>query len=259
MISVEIAAQEQRVEGGTGLIPQRLAEKVGYEHILLNAPVASIKKGADSFYTVVSAAGTVKACKVVLALAPPLQKSITFSPPLPKERKALNDKMTMGAVGKGIAVYATPFWRTEFGGEGLNAQVLSDTGSSRVTFDNSPSNASFGAVLGFIFGDEMRALDHKSEAEVQAAVTSDYVRYFGEQARDTTELVVQRWDLEEWSKGGPVAHAPPRVLVPYGAALRKPVEGLHFAGTETGEYWTGYMDGAIRSGERVAREILGGL
>jgi len=34
------------------------------------------------------------------------------------------------------------------------------------------------------------------------------------------------------------------------------VNGIHFAGTETAEYWTGYMDGAIRSGERVASEIL---
>ena len=32
--------------------------------------------------------------------------------------------------------------------------------------------------------------------------------------------------------------------------------GIHFAGTETSEFWTGYMDGAIRSGERVAKEIL---
>jgi monoamine oxidase len=69
---------------------------------------------------------------------------------------------------------------------------------------------------------------------------------------------VQRWDLEEFSKGGPVAVAPPNVLVRYGEALRKKFGGIHFAGTETSLYWTGYMDGAIRSGERVAKEILDG-
>ncbi len=31
--------------------------------------------------------------------------------------------------------------------------------------------------------------------------------------------------------------------------------GVHWAGTETSGYWVGYMDGAIRSGERVAREV----
>jgi monoamine oxidase len=31
---------------------------------------------------------------------------------------------------------------------------------------------------------------------------------------------------------------------------------IHWAGTETSEVWNGYMDGAIRSGERAAREVL---
>ena len=30
---------------------------------------------------------------------------------------------------------------------------------------------------------------------------------------------------------------------------------VHRAGTETSEIWAGYMDGAVRSGERVAIEI----
>jgi monoamine oxidase len=47
------------------------------------------------------------------------------------------------------------------------------------------------------------------------------------------------------------------VLGRYGPALRESADGVHFAGTETSEYWTGYMDGAIRSGERVAKEIMG--
>jgi monoamine oxidase len=38
--------------------------------------------------------------------------------------------------------------------------------------------------------------------------------------------------------------------------LRKSVDGIHFAGTETAVYWVGYMDGAIQSGQRVAKEIL---
>lgn len=254
LINVDGAAQESRVEGGTGLIPNGIADKIGRDKIVFNAAVSSVTKQSDGSYVVTSKAGKVKAKKVVIALSPPLMKSITFSPALPNARNQLNNKMFMGAIGKGIAVYDKPFWRTD---ENLNAQVISDRGSTKVTFDNSPSDGSFGAVMGFILGDDMRALDSKSEAEVAAAVTSDYVRYFGDKAKDVKEFVVQRWDLEEFSKGGPVAIAPPKVLQQYGPALRAVVDGIHFAGTETAEYWTGYMDGAIRSGERVAKEILG--
>jgi len=40
------------------------------------------------------------------------------------------------------------------------------------------------------------------------------------------------------------------------AALRVPVDRIHWAGTETSTYWNGYMDGAVRSGERAADEVL---
>lgn len=253
LVAVEGGGQELRVEGGTGLIPERLAEKVGSSHIALDAAVSSITKTASG-YTVVSKAGTITAKKVVLAIAPPLFKFITFSPALPTSRQALNDQMKMPSIGKGIAIYSTPFWRTD---EDLNAQVISDRGAVRVSFDNTPSDGSFGAVMGFILGDEMRALDPLPASQVQETVVSDYVRYFGPKGANVTEFVLQRWDLEEWSRGGPVAVAPPNVLKPHGSALRTVVDGLHFAGTETGEFWTGYMEGAIRSGQRVAREILG--
>ncbi|KAJ4341106.1 hypothetical protein N0V95_007326 [Ascochyta clinopodiicola] len=253
LIAVKNGAQERRVEGGTGLIPVQLAETVGLDHIVLNAAVSSISKDAEG-YKIVSRAGVVRAKNVVLAMSPPLLRQITFQPELPSDRQALNQYTKMPSLGKGIAIYDTPFWRKN---ENLSAQVISDTGSVRVTFDSTPSDTSFGAILGFILGDEMRVLDKLTPEEGQEKITADYVRYFGQPATNVTQFVLYRWDLEEWSRGGPTAIAPPKTLSRYGASLRQSVGGLHFAGTETSEFWTGYMDGAIRSGERVAREILG--
>ena len=45
-------------------------------------------------------------------------------------------------------------------------------------------------------------------------------------------------------------------MTTYGHAIREPVGRIHWAGTETSTYWNGYMDGAIRSGERAAAEVL---
>jgi monoamine oxidase len=39
-------------------------------------------------------------------------------------------------------------------------------------------------------------------------------------------------------------------------ALARPVELLHFAGEHTAGEWSGLMEGALRSGRRVAREII---
>ena len=51
----------------------------------------------------------------------------------------------------------------------------------------------------------------------------------------------------------------PGTLTDFGTALRGPVGRIHWAGTETSTYWNGYMDGAVRSGERAAAEVLAAL
>ena len=50
----------------------------------------------------------------------------------------------------------------------------------------------------------------------------------------------------------------PSSEAPY-SQLEKPEGRIHFAGTETSTFWNGYMDGAVRSGERVVREVLSDL
>jgi monoamine oxidase len=67
------------------------------------------------------------------------------------------------------------------------------------------------------------------------------------------------WAREVWTRGCPVGFAPPGVLTEYGRWIRKPIGRIHWAGTETSTYWNGYMDGAVRSGERAAREVLAAL
>ncbi|MFE9443139.1 flavin monoamine oxidase family protein [Streptomyces sp. NPDC006602] len=246
-------AQESRFVGGSQQVPVRLAATLG-DRVVLNAPVRSITRSGTKY--VVTADGvTVTARRVVVALPPPLAARITYDPLLPAARDQLTQRMPMGSIGKAIAVYDTPFWRAD----GLNGQVVSDTGVVRSTFDNSPPDASHGALMGFIEADEMRAYDAASADEVKAAVLKDYAVYFGDKAKSPTSFVLQRWDNESFSRGGPVAFAPPGVLTQYGAALRRPVGDIHWAGTETSTYWNGFMDGAVRSGERVAKEVLAAL
>ena len=45
-------------------------------------------------------------------------------------------------------------------------------------------------------------------------------------------------------------------MIEFGDQIRRPHGRVHWAGTETSTYWTGYMDGAVRAGERAATEVL---
>jgi monoamine oxidase len=53
-----------------------------------------------------------------------------------------------------------------------------------------------------------------------------------------------------------MAHLPPGILSRYGALLREPFGRVHWAGTETSTISHGTIDGAVRSGQRAAAEIL---
>ena len=70
------------------------------------------------------------------------------------------------------------------------------------------------------------------------------------------EYVELDWSAEEWTRGCYGAHFPCGVWTQYGPALREPCGRIHWAGTETSSVMYGFIDGAVRSGERAAAEVL---
>lgn len=70
------------------------------------------------------------------------------------------------------------------------------------------------------------------------------------------DIVEQDWAIEEWSRGAPCPVTKPGVLSAFGDQLSKPFGSVYFVGTETADIWRGYMDGAVRSGERGAMEVI---
>jgi len=73
---------------------------------------------------------------------------------------------------------------------------------------------------------------------------------------DTHDYLETDWRGDHrW--GGPSVVFPPGVLSRVGNALWEPTPRLSWAGTESARVWGGYMDGAVESGIRAAREVLG--
>ena len=194
----------------------------------------------------------VTAQRAIIAIPPTLAGRLRYRPALPGYRDQLTQRIPMGTVIKVHCLYETPFWREK----GLSGQVVSDGGIMRITFDNSPESGKPGVLLGFIEGDEGRIWGRRSLQERRAAVLTCLVRYFGETAGQPYEYLEQNWADEEYTRGCYAGIMPPGVWTAYGEALRAPIGRLHWAGTETATVWNGYMDGAIRSGERAAAEVL---
>jgi monoamine oxidase len=250
LIATGGGAQERRLVGGSVVVAEKVAAKLGGK-VVLGAPVSHITQ-TDGGVRVVSSNGLqVDAKRVIVAVPPVLAARISYTPGLPAGKKTLLKAMTPGSLTKVEAVYPTPFWREA----GLSGQGVADTGLARVPYDNSPPDASVGVFFSFIGGKRHAEWAALSPADRRARVLDDFVRFTGdERARTPDELIEKDWTTEKWTRGCPVGHFAPGVLAKHGAYLRAPSGRIHFAGTETADYWLGYMDGAVRAGERAAKE-----
>jgi monoamine oxidase len=246
-------AQEERFIGGSQQISLNVAAALG-SNVVLNAHVRKITQTAKGVKVQLDK-GLLSAKQVIVAVPPALTARIDYEPLLPALRDQLTQRAPMGSYAKVDAVYDHPFWREE----GLTGQTVSLNGPVRVTFDSTPDAGSPGVLLGFIGGTDARKWYGLSAEERRQAVLDNLADYFGENARNPLEYVENAWAEERFSRGDPVAGLGPGTLLDFGTALREPVGRIHWAGTETSDYWVGYMDGAVRSGERAAAEVLAEL
>ncbi|MBW3657447.1 MAG: FAD-dependent oxidoreductase, partial [Actinobacteria bacterium] len=250
LLNTSGGAQQDRFVGGSQEVALRVARGLG-DRVLLSAPVRAVERSAAGV-RVVGDGFAIRARRAVVAMAPALAGRLAYDPPLPARRDQLTQRMPMGSVIKVMCVYDEPFWRAD----GLAGQATSDVGPVKITFDNTPPSGTPGVLLGFFEGDAARGWGRRTRAERQQATTECFVRYFGARAGDVRAYLEKDWQAEPWARGGYVGVTPPGVLLSYGRALREPVGPIHWAGTETASTWNGYMDGAVRSGERAAAEIL---
>jgi monoamine oxidase len=255
LINVAGGAQESRFVGGSQIVPLRMAEQLGRKRIQLRAPVRRIEQKGGTATLVCDRGITVKAKQVIVAVPPAITALIDHDPILPAQRAQLTQRFPMGSVIKCEAVYDRPFWRAA----GLTGQATSDTGPVKITFDNSPPEGAPGVLLGFIEGHDARVWTRRSAEDRRAAVLKNFADYFGPEALKPSRYVEMNWETEQWTRGCYVGYTPPGVLLDYGEAIRAPVGRIHWAGAETATIWNGYMDGAVRSGERAAREALAEL
>jgi monoamine oxidase len=253
LLDTEGGAQQDRFAEGAGSLARRVADSLG-DQVVLGAPVRGISWSPDGVR--VSADGLdVRAQRAIVAVPTTLAGRISYDPPLPGYRDQLTQRVPMGAVIKCFAIYDEPFWR----GQGLSGSTVSGTGPLTLTVDNTPVSGSPGILVGFLEGDHARSFGRAAPAERRAAVLANLAQLLGPRAAQPAAFIEKCWAEEEWSRGCYEGYTPPGVLTAFGPALREPIGPLHWAGTETATKWNGYIDGALQSGERAAREVMAAI
>lgn len=261
--SVKDGAQEQRFVGGSQRLCTELTARLG-ARVRTAAPVVAIKHAAHGMPSSTRRGGTVRdprfdapiACElpgggrvgadhVIVACSPRDCRRVVFEPRLPPQVSRLVDGWPLHPGIKVNVAYERPFWRKD----GRNGQLIAPGGTVPITFDNTPPAGTPGVLLAF------PSADGRSAAERKQAVLESLVLAFGPAAGEPVDYVETDWGAQP-TIAGCVSPLPPGFFLTVCAALGRSIGRLHFAGTETSPIWNGYMDGAVRSGERAAADVL---
>jgi monoamine oxidase len=248
--SIEGGAQQDRVVGGMQAIADRVAARLRGA-VRLTTPVGEILHGS-ALVDVVAAGIVVRARRAIVALPPVLASHIRYDPKLPAGRAQLLERLPAGSTSKIALVYDEPFWQSD----GLSGQSLAPRSPFAITIDACAVETPPGILNTFVCGPEARTFGRLEPAERRRLVTEEMVRRFGPEAAHVRHYVEQDWAEEPWTRGCFMSHYAPGLMTRLGHLLREPVGRIHFAGTETSAVMNGFIDGAVRSGERVAAEVL---
>ncbi len=231
-----------RVAGGNQQVAGELARRLG-PAVRLDDPVRSV--GHDgSGVRVHTNGGAATGDAAIVAVPMAVLRDLPITPPVPDQQRAAwrrsglahNAKLHMpaGRPAAGSAVQSVPgrFWTwTAADGTGQIQPVLHAFAGTEAGL----------AALGVADGPATWA------AQVAALRP--------ELATDPAAALLTTWNDDPWA--GESYSADTITVAPGDEDLiATPVGRVHFAGEHTAGAWAGLMEGALRSGERAAREVL---
>ncbi|EPZ36084.1 Amine oxidase domain-containing protein [Rozella allomycis CSF55] len=217
---------------------------------------------------------TIKCKYVVLAIPPTAIAKIQFNPSIPSNKYQLIQKSFMGFVIKIHVIYRRAFWRKNGLSGNAHCVVSEEDLNKSNNLDN--SNPSFAittvvdgcddnmkvcALVIFSCGIQARNFSSIPKDQRKPWITSALSKLFGPEAEQAIGYQEKDWSLEHTIGGGYQSLLGPGSTHlgtekgSYYESISSSHKHIHFAGTEAAFNNRGYIEGAIESGKRVAKEI----
>lgn len=255
-------AQYLWVPEGIRAVAEHMANDLRHGTVSLGDPVTHIFQ-ANSSTTVRTKSGrNITAKKVILTAASHTYTHINFTPALPRSKRELAINTLRGRTIKTLITYRSPWWR-ELGL--LGKFTSAGKGPITTTWELSYNNTGLYALAIFSAGADYDTFVNGTTAlERQAAMLDDLAGIVGtavgQSKKDVVYNVVEYlerdWYEEPYIESSPIASIGPGDFARLAPALRDVVGHVHFSGTETASVWKGYLEGAVDSGNRAAKEVI---
>ena len=240
--------EKYRIEGGNSTLADELTKRL-VTPPMLRSPATAIRWSNSSVEVDIADGETVTGDKLVVA-APTLPlRAIDFSPALPEREASFIANIDLCAVAKTLIQYDKRIWRRQ-GRTGGSTTDL-PTGQTWETTDQ--QDGAPGILIAYTTGKRGRQTAKITPEERTAQARKDIDLVFPGTKRLSGDTFSVAWKAEPYSGGCWATYAPGQITKHW-LGLHKPVGPIHWAGEHT-ERLNGYMNSAVASGERVAKEI----
>ncbi len=234
-----------RIAGGNEQLPLALARHL-QTPVQTRCPVQRICQTAQGV-TVDHAQGQLEADYVVVAAPLPALRSVSFEPNLPGVLRDAIASLNYGTHVKVMVQYRQRLWRQRYGVSGRTLTDLPLGFAIEATAQQPGTGGILTAYVSGQYGQQLLALP--PDQQIASVIDQLEQIYPGSRALVATAQT-RAWPLDPYS-GGSYSNYGPGQLTAYWEALRRPQGRLYFAGEHTDRF-IGYMEGAVRSGQRIA-------
>jgi len=256
LVGVELAMEARdpghvtlwRIKGGNDRLIDKLAARKGLK-VSLELEVKKIEQHASSVsVSATDRAGklqTIKSDYVVVAAPAPIVRDLEFAPALPSLLRQALKALASGPATKAHLLFERAWWRKTGHPQAYGSNL--DTGAVWEASGSKP------AVLTLLAGGRasqaFRAL--LEDGGPQRLVRR--LSWLGE-LEDARDFRSTTWELDRFARGGYAVFGP-EFRPEWRAELARAFGRIAFAGDHTSRKWQGYMNGAVESGARAARDI----
>lgn len=234
------------IKGGNDLLPKAFADSLG-DRILYKAPIAKIEhdaRGVRVFFSRQGARESLAADRLVCTIPFAVLKNIEVAPRFSTPKTKIIQELTYDSVSRIFLQCRGRFWE----GPKTNGFAITDQPAEiwPSTFNQTGRRGILQCYLRHAASQQLR---QNPENKRMSVVVDTLERIFPGTSENFESGVAVHWAEDEWVRGG-WAHPTEDQL----KIIKQPEGRVHFAGEHT-SFWFSWMQGALESGNRAAREV----
>jgi monoamine oxidase len=233
-----------RFPGGASLLCEKMLASIKSE-AKFSRVLLRIRQDTTGV-TLVFEDGEERVDRVVLTLPPPALEKVVFEPPLTVGKRCAIEACELSRAIKITWHFKEAWWKKH----GWGGSMLCDSPLQQ-TWDASLGEAA--VMSAYICGEDAVRWIHKGDPVNEGLF--ELSKLFPEASKHFVRGWVHDWVRDPYAQGA-FTHLAPGYVLEHMEHIRPPESRVHFAGEHTAT-WTGFIEGAIESAERVVIEILG--